>query len=172
LKKSGKYKPYDYSSAYKGKKWTPPAPRDLSTIIAPTSNEFDRFLMMGHGSSWGLFSTAHAGMLINDNTSRLLTPCSQNVFIWCNADQYVRSNKLRGFFTGMFISEVGEAKAMGLKDITQAQVDESNNGFAKIVGRHINDNVKSLHTQVKRRYGIIAETNPVAAYNHDRLYVL
>jgi hypothetical protein len=151
------------------KKWKP-EPRDLSTIV-PAKNPFDRFIMMGHGSPWGLFSMTHKGMLINDDTARLLTPCSQNVYIWCNADQYVKGNKLRGFYTGMFISEVGEAKYCGLKDITQAQVDESNNAFAQIVGKYINESVQSMHMKVRKEYGVLAEKNPVAEYNWQRLYV-
>lgn len=159
---------YGTHKGYSYQKYVPP--KDLSQMV-PFKNEFDRFLMMGHGSPWGLFSMSNPGMVVNDKTIRLLKPCSQNVYIWCNADQYVKSSNLRGFFTGMFISEVGEAKMMNVKDVTQKMVNISNNAFARIVGRHINESVQSMHKNVKNEYEYFLEGNPVAQYNWDRLYV-
>ena len=168
-----KWKTWTQWPSYTGKgsyyqKYTPP--KDLSQMI-PMNNDFNRFLMMGHGSGWGLFSMANPGMIINDKTVRLLKPCSQNVYIWCNADQYVRAENLRGFYSGMFVSEVSEANAMNLKGVTQKQVNISNNAFARIVGNHINESVQSLHKHVKNEYEYFCEGNPVAEYNWNRLYV-
>jgi hypothetical protein len=39
------------------------------------------------------------------------------VFIWCNADQFMKRHQLRGFYSGMFISEVQEALMYGIATI-------------------------------------------------------
>ena len=70
----------------------------------------------------------------------------------------------------MFISEVGEALYCGLPGTQQDEVDESNYGFVNIVGKYINEDKNVIYENVMKEYGIIAEENPVALYNHNRLY--
>lgn len=137
-------------------------------------NEHDRVMMMGHGSPGGLFSVGkftNCGAYIID---QMMVPHirskKDNVFIWCNADKFVDMFDLRGFYSGMFISEVGEAYYCGLPHTEQDQVDESNYSFCNIIAKYIKNNVEVIHENVKKEYGIIAEQNPVALYNNNRLY--
>jgi hypothetical protein len=139
----------------------------------------DRIMMMGHGSPGGLFGV---GQFIDDRFNRMcnyiidesmvphLKEKEDSVFIWCNADQFVEHYGLKGFYSGMFISEVGEAIYCGLPGTEQDVVDESNFGFVNILSEHINEDTESIYYKVKHRYGLIAEENPVALYNHKRLY--
>jgi hypothetical protein len=94
-----------------------------------------------------------------------------SVFIWCNADKFVDTFKLEGFYSGMFISEVGEALYCGLPGTEQDQVDESNYGFVNIISKYINEDKNVIHEKVTSEYGLIAEDNPVALYNNLRLYI-
>jgi len=71
----------------------------------------------------------------------------------------------------MFISEVGEAYYCGLPGTKQDVVDESNYGFCHILAECINENVDTIYEKVKNEYGLIAESNPVALYNNNRLYL-
>ena len=100
----------------------------------------------------------------------LLKEKDNSVFIWCNADKFVNVFGLLGFYSGMFISEVGEALYCGLPGTQQGEVDESNYGFVNIVGKYINEDKNVIYENVMKEYGIIAEENPVALYNHNRLY--
>jgi hypothetical protein len=93
-----------------------------------------------------------------------------SVFIWCNADKFVNTFKLKGFYSGMFISEVGEAYYCGLPGTEQEQVDESNFKFVNIISKYINEDKNIIHEKVTKEYGLIAEENPVALYNNNRLY--
>jgi hypothetical protein len=86
------------------------------------------------------------------------------VCIWCNADKFVERYKLKGFYTGMFISEVEEAKYFKI-DTSQEAVDYSNDLFANLVNRYIDTD--NLHAEVKSLY--IGEC-PVIRFNNDRLY--
>lgn len=135
--------------------------------------EHDRVMMMGHGSPSGLFSIGQfksSGLIIDYTLVDLLSQKDNNVFIWCNADRFVNHHKLKGFYSGMFISEVGEAYICGVKEVSQKIVDESNYGFCEILSEHIMENQSVIYDEVMTKYGLIAESNPVAKYNHQRLY--
>ncbi len=141
--------------------------------------QHDRIMMMGHGSPGGLFNRDfnYCGSYIIDETMVPLLKTKDCVFIWCNADEFVKRHKLKGFFSGMFVSEVGEAFYCKVKlpienDQRQKIVTESNDAFAQIVGQHINKKPKDMFDRVKREYGVLTDTNPVASYNHKRLYLL
>ena len=69
----------------------------------------DRVIMMGHGCPYGLLGLTKIFM---DRTFIRLLRTKDCVCIWCNADKYVEREGIRGFYTGMFISEVGEGKVV------------------------------------------------------------
>jgi hypothetical protein len=138
--------------------------------------EHDRIMMMGHGSPGGLFSVGQfknsGGYIIDRTTIPYLRNKEDNVFIWCNADKFVDEFSLRGFYSGMFISEVGEAIYCGLPGTPQEVVDESNFGFCNIISKYIDNTKEVIYENVKKEYGLIAESNPVAFYNNKRLYMV
>jgi len=143
---------------------------ELMTLI----KEHDRIMMMGHGSPGGLFSINKfdncGAYIIDQQMVPLLKEKKDNVFIWCNADKFVDVFGLQGFYSGMFISEVGEAYYCGLPGTEQDQIDESNYGFVNIIAKYINEDKNVIHENVKKEYGLIAEENPIALYNNNRLY--
>jgi hypothetical protein len=100
-----------------------------------------------------------------------LSKKDNSIFIWCNADQFVNYHKLKGFYSGMFVSEVGEAYYCGLPGTEQDSVDESNYGFVNMLSECINETQEVMYDTIKTNYGKIAEKNPVALYNHKRLYL-
>jgi hypothetical protein len=137
--------------------------------------EHDRVMMMGHGSPGGLFSVgmfqSNNGYIIDQSFVPILSEKNNSVFIWCNADKFVDRYNLKGFYSGMFISEVGEAYYCGLPGTKQDVVDESNFGFCHILANVINEEQSIAYDYVKEKYGEIAEENPVALYNNKRLYL-
>jgi len=154
---------------------------DATIIVSGTKEQVneeitkhDRIMMMGHGSPWGLFSVGRFigsnGYVIDHDTVELLRD-KQNVFIWCNADKFVNKHQLEGLYSGMFISEVGEAIYCGLPGTAQEVVDESNNTFANLLGSVINKPLNEAYEYTKHYYDILAEVNPVALYNTNRLYL-
>jgi hypothetical protein len=134
----------------------------------------DRVMMMGHGSPSGLFGIGFNRLFVIDNgLVEHLNKKENNVFIWCNADRFVERFKLKGLYSGMFISEVGEAYYCGLPNILQSVVDESNNEFARMLGECFTDKkqLNESYSDIKNSYGKLAETNIVAKYNYERLYI-
>ena len=146
---------------------------ELMTLM----REHDRIMMMGHGSPAGLFHVGQFiingkdnGYIIDQSMVPILKEKDNNVFIWCNADKFVDGFKLEGFYSGMFISEVGEAYYCGLPGTEQDQVDESNYAFVNIIAKYINEDKNIIYENVKKEYGVLAEENPIALYNNNRLY--
>jgi uncharacterized membrane protein (UPF0182 family) len=132
--------------------------------------------MMGHGSPSGLFSCAkfgdndYSGFII-DHTMVEVLSSKECISIWCNADQFMNRHQLYGFYSGMFISEVGEAKYCGLPDTILETVTVSNNYFSSLVGEVINEPLSVIYEHVMNNYELLTEDNPVALYNHNRLYL-
>jgi hypothetical protein len=144
------------------------------TELMKLIQEHDRVMMMGHGSPGGLFSCGKFGnagaYIIDQSMVPYLKSKKDNVFIWCNADKFVEIFGLSGFYSGMFISETGEAAYCGLPGTEQDVVDESNFGFVNIISKYIKEETNLIHENVTKEYGLIAENNPVALYNNNRLY--
>lgn len=137
----------------------------------------DRIIMMGHGAPMGLFNTGSfpkiGGYLINDSMAEVLRT-KQCIAIWCNADRYMEFNQLKGFYSGMFISEYGEARYCRVPNPTQELVTESNDTFAEIMSVHINLPLKELSDKVREFYMRYATdaNNSSAQYNANRLYLV
>jgi hypothetical protein len=136
--------------------------------------QHDRIMMMGHGSPSGLFSvgqfTGTYGHIIDRETVPLLRE-KECIYIWCNANSFVDSFNLKGLYSGMFISEVTEAIFCGLYGTKQEVVTESNDFFANEFGKVSNKSLIEAFEYIKDSYGVLAENNPVAKYNHYRLYL-
>lgn len=137
--------------------------------------EHDQIIMMGHGSPYGLFNVSRIGysfFTIGREHVKLLRD-KKNIFIWCNADQFVKQYNLPGLFTGMFISEVAEANYCRVI-AEQKQVDESNDLFAELLGEQLvkyTTDYEAIYFAIEEEYGRLAAVNAVAKYNWDRWYI-
>jgi hypothetical protein len=142
--------------------------------VAKAISEHDRIIMLGHGSPFGLFSIGQfqgSNGYVIDSTMVDVLKHVECISIWCNADQFMNKHELYGFYSGMFISEVGEAMYCGLPGTEQETVTTSNNYFAQLLGEVINEPMSVIYGHVKENYGLLTEDNPVALYNHNRLYL-
>lgn len=135
----------------------------------------DRIIGLGHGSPSGLFSMSSGGFgsyILGASEVEVLRG-KELVSIWCHANQFMERHKLNGLYSGMFISEVSEARYYGLNEVTQADVNESNDAFAKILGREMIRNPHEefmLWGRVKIQYTELANWNLVAEYNSGRWF--
>jgi hypothetical protein len=94
------------------------------------------------------------------------------VAIWCNADRFIEYHKLDALYTGMFVSEIGEALMFDII-VDQKTVNESNNTFARLLGKQLRsapEDQGAAHKVVLEHYRQLAKTNPVAQYNSVRWY--
>ena len=125
-----------------------PTTQFLSHIYAPLQNKtvidggvtkselrelieiHDRVIMLGHGSPNGLMSVGQfpgAGFhIVDESMVELLKNKTNNINIWCHADQFVQKHGLSGLCSGMFVSEIEEEICYGFDDIDGEIIDESN----------------------------------------------
>lgn len=98
---------------------------------------YDRVIMLGHGWTSGLFSVGQfLGPFAIDDYSAVFLEGKSNVYIWCMASTFVQQHRLRGFSSGMFISEVGEAAWFNIH-ASQEQIDHSNHLFTGVIKEQI-----------------------------------
>ena len=134
----------------------------------------DMIIMLGHGSSSGLFNVSgigKGGMVIGESMVEELRS-KQLIAIWCNSDKFIERHGLSALYSGMFISEVNEARYCGVQG-DQAMVNESNDTFAVLLGNMLTNtsmNLEKTHGMVLESYEELGEVNAVAKYNSDRLY--
>jgi hypothetical protein len=82
---------------------------------ALNSGEYNRIMMLGHGTEWGLLSPNCRGsqnMFERDIISPQHVQFLRNIEcigIWCNANIFAERYELSGLFSGMVISELSEA---------------------------------------------------------------
>jgi hypothetical protein len=135
----------------------------------------DRVLMLGHGSPYGLLSQGQfpdAGLLIIDDSLALTLKAKRdNVYIWCHADQFVQRHGLTGLNSGMFISDGMEARYYNFKNMDLELIDQSNDRFAAIFSKYLNEPMEILYQKLVHDYEFIARTNPITRFNLERLYL-
>lgn len=144
--------------------------KELKEIIP----QFDRVIMCGHGSPYGLMGVGQfkdRGNIIDETLVYLLQNMEQNIYIWCHANMFVERFKLKGFYSGMFVSEVSEGHYCGVQGVNKKMVESSNYRFVKHLSSVVEKDKLTIFKQVKKKYGITSRTNPVSFYNHQRLFV-
>lgn len=98
----------------------------------------ERVLLLGHGSDQGLFAKTQENLKENDriivgkpHAYYLRRHGANIVGMWCHANLFAQQYGLHGLFTGMIVSEMGEAEEYGIRT-TQEELDREN---AKIAQR-------------------------------------
>jgi len=111
--------------------------------------QYDRVIMLGHGSHSGLYAIGvwwdRPQFIIDESIVPYLRGNPNNMYIWCDADQFVERHGLSGFYTGMFISEKMESLECGVIGVDHADIDESNTRFSDILSRYIQKLVLYFH---------------------------
>lgn len=123
----------------------------------------DRIIMMGHGDDRGLFGHDH--YVINKQNIYYLKQ-KQCIFIWCNADVFVRKYHLTGFYTGMIISEWEEAIMYSIHTVNSEFITTSNNFFAHTIATYL-EHPNRLEL-IRETY--TSENNPIIQFNNNNIF--
>ena len=102
----------------------------LKAIAAAPKDE--PILLLGHGTPAGLLDMRY-DLVITDSDAELLKDRPNLVGIWCYASFYAYKHGLKGFFSGMFISERVEAWANNV-DADSDEIDERAWDFSERFG--------------------------------------
>jgi len=151
------------SVIYAGKDWTV-ITEDVSwQEIEKQLWAHDRIIMLGHGDKNGLFGHGH--YMIGTNQAEILAH-KECIFVWCYANEYVMKHGLKGFYTGMIISEHQEARYCAVKNFTAKDIDESNEIFSDAVKQAID--VEDKVSLIKELY--VPKDNPIMMFNAVNIF--
>lgn len=146
------------------------------TEIRELIETHDRIIMLGHGAPYGLMNPGqfrNSGLFIVDGSMvHSLLRKSSSIYIWCYADQFLEEYRLSGLCSGMFISEIREAYMEGFYKIGSGVIDQSNEKFASILSKYINEPLDILYQSLLLEYEVVARSNPIAKFNFKRLQLL
>lgn len=129
----------------------------------------DRIIMLGHGTPLGLINSARNDHLIDDSYADLLRT-KECVSVWCYSDQYFRRNNIKGFHTGMIISEVAEeAYILGEIPLEVNEIYSNMVKFSKIVEECIDKSPEEMKQYILKNY---LGNDPVTLFNRKNIIVL
>ena len=149
------------SEIYSDKDWTVITTNPTKKHLIQQIKEHDRIVFLGHGTEKGLLGF---GRLVIDSDLVYLLREKQCVCIWCNSDQFVEKYGLKGFYTGMIISEYEEAIMYCIPSDSH-WISESNTDFALAIKNSIDsddmlNNAKTLYEG----------NSAVVEFNRNNLY--
>jgi len=104
--------------------------------------------------------------MVIDSSFVYLLKEKQCVCIWCNADVFVEKYKLKGFYTGMIISEYEEAIIFCVQGDYQ-EIYNSNVLFADAVKKSIDES--DMLKSMKLLYD---DKNPIIEFNKQNLFLI
>lgn len=111
------------STVYADKDWTVMTNNKCSkSLLKSLIKSHDKIVMMGHGSPMGLFGNGR--MLVDSNLVYLLRD-KLCIGVWCHANDFFTKYKLKGYATGMVVSDSDEADYYNL-NYTLSDIDYSN----------------------------------------------
>lgn len=131
--------------------------------------DHDRIIMMGHGTPGGLLNPKKWNYLIDDTFAPLLKE-KETISIWCHSDQYFRKHQIKGFHTGMIISEVREADYVLHKTpLDEEQTLNNMIDFARIINQCIDNPPLEMKDYILRNYTF---KDDVTQFNRGNIIVL
>ena len=129
----------------------------------------DKIIMLGHGCPSGLFNPKTYKLLIDDSFAPLLKT-KETISIWCHSDKYFRKHNIKGFHTGMIISEVGEAHyVLGETPLNKEETLNNMIAFSTIIRECIDNKPKEMQDFILKNYIF---KDKVTAFNRKNIIVL
>ena len=147
------------SEIYREKDWTIINTNISKKVLKEQIKTHDRIVMLGHGTEKGLLGF---NKFVIDSTWVYLLREKMCVCIWCNADVFVKKYGLKGFYTGMIISEYEEAI---MYCVPTNSITESNTDFALAIKNSIDE--ENMLEKAKLFY---EGNSAVVEFNRNNLY--
>jgi len=163
--------PFDISTGmlsviYEDKDWTVVDDNDISkSKLKRLIRDHDRIIMLGHGTAYGLINGTQNRLMVDSSLVYLLRE-KVCVCIWCNADMFVHRYNLKGFYTGMIISEEIEANMYKVNTKTN-EVATSNTVISEAFRLAIDAEPKDMVQIVTDNY---VGDGEVFDFNRSRIY--
>mgnify|MGYP006988847758 CR=1 FL=1 len=150
---------------------------DLHVTLHKLIDEHDRIIMLGHGSSNGLFNTLryrHPGKfhayLIDDSFADQLKN-KETISVWCHSDKFFKLNGIRNntLHTGMIISELSEQLyVLGGLYLDEEQQLENMERFSEIIGECLDMKPNDMRDYILEHY---TGDDKVTEFNRENIII-
>jgi hypothetical protein len=148
------------SNIYLGKNYTIINTNVSKSFLKKQIKIHDVIYMLGHGTENGLLGY---NRFVIDSTYVYLLREKECICIWCNADVFVKKYNLKGFFTGMFISEYEESLFYSIVT-DDKQIKYSNELFAEVIRTSLYKDIDNI----KEKYD---GDSSVIKFNRERFFI-
>ena len=128
--------------------------------------EEDTLIVCGHGTEDGCLSPHFDYTLSSSNKDKI--KAKRFIGIWCNASTFAKKNNVPGFFSSMFISNAVEAGCMGIDNVDEERIKESEIKFVNTLNSLLRNNLP-MEKWKEAFTSIIDTTNEVEVFNFSSL---
>ena len=135
--------------------------------------EHDTIIMLGHGTPYGLLAVdrkiGFIGYLIHDGHADLLKT-KKTYSMWCHSDAYFERHGMRGFHSGMIISEEMEALMYGIEGYSDEDIVESLMPLMHAMHDTLEmEDLEDMKRIILERYNA---TDPITWFNRRNILIL
>ena len=139
--------------------------QELKEII----KKYDKIIMMGHGTPYGLINPKRGGYIIDSSFVDILKT-KETISIWCNSQYFFERYNMKGFHTGMIISEVAEAQfVLEETPLNKEETLANMIAFSDIVRDCIEKTPNEMKYYILEHYNF---KDKVTQYNRENIIVL
>jgi len=139
--------------------------KDLYKLI----EEHDRIIMMGHGLPQGLINSDRNDFLVDSSFYDLLET-KDTCSIWCYSYDFFKERNLKGFHTGMIISEVAEEKfVLGKAYLNEQEMLKNFELFSKCLGECIEYSAEDMQKYMLDNY---IGSDPITEFNRSNIKLI
>lgn len=150
--------------------------KEISHLLNHVSAH-EPIMLLGHGSDKGLFfrhdDTVDGFDKIivgHPHAYHLRKHRGKIVAVWCNADLFARDEGLHGLFTGMIITEVGEALLYNV-ETAQEELSSENVKLFKRLRILFDENIPM--TEIPKRMQALDDVRtPLTIFNYNNFFYL
>lgn len=133
----------------------------------------DKIIMLGHGTPFGLIAcnkaTGEARYIINDSHADLLKT-KETYSMWCNSDEFFECHGMKGFHSGMIISEEMEARMYGIIEFNDEEIAESLMPLMYAMHDTLEmEDLEEMRRIILERYNA---NDPVTWFNRRNIFIL
>ncbi len=133
----------------------------------------DKIIMLGHGTPYGLISwnrtTGEVRYVINDSHAELLKT-KETYSMWCHSDAFFERHDMKGFHSGMIISEEMEALMYGIVGCSDEDIAESMMPLMYAMHDTIEmEDLQDMKRIILERYNA---KDPVTWFNRRNIFIL
>ena len=123
----------------------------------------DRIIFCGHGTEFGLLDLLNNRYIITPYDLEFIKN-KELICCWCNANIFVEKYDLNAFSTGMFVSEIKEAKWYNLPT-EQELINKSNILFCEVLSNCVFDKLNDIQIRISNEY--MDKNNSIILFNRE-----